>query len=164
MNEHILNSLRRLSKKRGDITAFTDHDEFLPWSDDVSPLLEFDEALYKKFDFWSRHVKSAYKMGRETHHEALGECIGVVNQAITKLELPSTEIPTDKPEVKDIEYPNKVTLKWLYRYVPWTFWAWLVGLLISAFSLGIVVSETEFYKSFKSNVSENYRVKENITS
>lgn len=151
MNEHILNNLRTLSKKRGDTFAFANYDEFLPWSDDVSPLLEFDETLYKKFVFWSDHVKSAYNMGRENHHEALGECIGIVNQAITKLEIPSTEIDSEKSQLKEIEYPKKVTLRWLYHHVPWSFWAWFIGLLISAFSLGAVVSETEFYKSFKSS-------------
>jgi hypothetical protein len=151
MNNHILNNLRSLSKKRGDTSAFANYDEFLPWSDDVSPLLEFDDALCKKFEFWSDHVKSAYNMGRETHHEALGECIGVVNQAIKKLEIPTANIESDKPQTKEIEYPNKVTLKWLYHHVPWSFWAWLIGLLISAFSLGVVVSETELYKALKSD-------------
>ncbi|WP_057833214.1 hypothetical protein [Colwellia sp. TT2012] len=158
MNNHILNNLRSLSKKRGDTSSFANYDEFLPWSDDVSPLLEFDDALCKKFEFWSDHVKSAYNMGRETHHEALGECIGVVNQAIKKLEIPTADIELDKPQSKEIEYPNKVTLKWLYHHVPWTFWAWIIGLLLSAFSLGVAVSETEFYKTLKSDSSKQTSV------
>jgi len=89
-------------------------------------------------------------MGRE-NRDALSECIGIVNQAILKLELnPLVENDKEIIEGSDVEYPNKVTLKWLYLYVPWTFWVWLIGLLISAFSIGLVTSETDLYKSIKS--------------
>ncbi len=54
---------------------------------------------------------------------------------------------------KNIKYPDKITLKWLFQYVPWTFWAGLIGLLISAFTLGLTVSETPIYKTIKSNIS-----------
>ena len=111
MNNQVLHRLKDLQKVRGDTSAFANHDEFLPWSDSVTPLLEFDEALHKKFIFWSDHVKSAYRMGRE-HHDALGESIGVVNQAIIKLELQPENEPVEKEEqVKEIPYPQKFTLK-----------------------------------------------------
>jgi hypothetical protein len=151
MNNHILNNLRSLSKKRGDTSAFANYDEFLLWSDDVFPLLEFDDALCKRFKFWSDHVKSAYKMGRDTHRDALGECIGVVNQAIKKLEIPTADIESNKPQSKEIEYPDKVTLNWLYRHVPWSFWVALIGLLITSFTFGVAISETGFYKTLKSD-------------
>ena len=147
MNNKLLERLQVLQKSRGDTSAFANHDEFLPWSDNVSPLLEFDEALFKNFTFWVEHVKSAHAMGRE-HHEALGEAIGVVNQAITKLELqPELKLNKKKTLTEELNYPNKVTLKWLYHHVPWSFWAWFVGLLISVFVLGLSVAETPIYKS-----------------
>ena len=147
MNSKLLSRLKEYQKVRGDINAFANHDEFLPWSDSVSPLLEFDEALHNKFIFWIDHVKSAVRRGRE-HHDALGEAIGVVNQAITKL-----EIQTDKEQAfvdeKNVTYPEKVTLKWLYQHAPVSSWAWLAGVIISAFALGIAFSETPLYKSLK---------------
>lgn len=150
MNDNLLSELKKLQKTRGDLLAFSNHDEFLPWSDEISPLLEFDKSLCEKFIFWSDHVKSAYRMGR-SHHDALGECIGVVNQAIKKLELkPTLEIePLKNKSTADIEYPSKVTLKWLYQHVPWSIWVGLIGALMTAFSLGLVFSETDLYKSLK---------------
>ncbi|WP_180146018.1 hypothetical protein [Desulfoluna butyratoxydans] len=152
MNNILLDRLRKLQKVRGDITAFSNHDEFLLWSDSISPLLEFDEVLCKKFTFWSDQVKSANRRGRE-HHDALGECIGVVNQSITKLELQPSPTKKAQSAYKNVEYPNKITLNWLYKHVPWSFWVWFIGLLISAFSLGLIVSETPLYKVIKSNIS-----------
>jgi hypothetical protein len=147
MNEKLLAKLKQLQKARGDIRAFTNHDEFLPWSDNVSPLLEFDNALHKKFIFWSDHVKSAYRLGRE-HHDALGEAIGVVNQAIIKLEIQEEKLQEKKPEA-EIPYPDKITLKWLSQHAPLSLWAWLLSILSVAFILGITFSETPLYKSLK---------------
>ncbi|MCW8934733.1 MAG: hypothetical protein OQK98_08415 [Gammaproteobacteria bacterium] len=155
MKNQLLGKLKVLQKVRGDTNAFANHDEFLPWSDSVTPLLEFDEALHKKFIFWSDHVKSAYRMGRE-HQDALGECIGVMNQAVIKLELqPENETPKENEKIKEIPYPSKFTLKWLYQHAPISLWGWFVGLLLSAFALGIGFSETSLYQLLKSEASES---------
>ncbi len=155
MKNQLLDRLKVLKKVRGDTTAFANHDEFLPWSDNVTPLLEFDEALHKKFIFWSDHVKFAYGMGRE-HHEALGESIGVVNQAVIKLELqPEGEPNKETDKIKEIPYPQKVTLKWIYQHTPISLWGVFAGLLFSAFLLGIGFSETPLYKALKSEASES---------
>ncbi len=155
MNNQVLSRLKELQKVRGDTNAFASHDEFLPWSDSVAPLLEFDEALYKKFVFWSDHVKSAYRMGRE-HYDALGESIGVVNQAITKLELQPEQKPTEKEaNANEIPYPQKFTLKWLYQHAPVGLWGWFLGLLFAAFALGIGFSETQLYQLLKNKASDS---------
>jgi hypothetical protein len=119
MNNQILDKLKSLQKVRGDITAFSNHDEFLPWSDSVTPLLEFDEAISKQFMFWSDHVKSAYRMGHE-HHEALGEAIGIVNQAVTKLELQppvkgTTIAKIDAMPIDDLAYQINLGRKSPYQ-------------------------------------------------
>ncbi|MFL0995628.1 hypothetical protein ACJO1Z_22830 [Vibrio parahaemolyticus] len=150
MNDELLTELKKLQKTRGDLSAFSSHDDFLPWSDEIPPLLEFDESLCKKFVFWADHVKSAYRMGR-SHHDALGECIGVVNQAIKKLEIRASsniELYQTEPD-SDLCYPDKITLKWLYQHVPWSMWVGFIGVLITTFSLGIAFSETELYNSLK---------------
>ena len=151
MNIELLKRLKELQKTRGDVKAFAHHDEFLPWSDSVSPLLEFDEALHKKFIFWSDHVKAAYRAGRE-HHDALGESIGVVNQAIIKLELPASDAQKSNTKA-DLPYPDKVTLKWLQQHAPISLWVLLAGLMASSFLFGIAFTETPFYKSKSSDAT-----------
>ncbi len=78
----------------------------------------------------------------------LADDAGVVNQAITRL-----EIQTDKEQAfvdeKNVTYPEKVTLKWLYQHAPVSSWEWLAGIIISVFALGIAFSETPLYKSLK---------------
>ena len=118
--------------------VFSNHDDFLLWSDSVIPLLEFDEKLHNKFLFWSDHVKSSYNMRRATHHEALGECIGIVNQAIIKLQMQSEQEPKKETlKVKEIEHPEKITLKWLYQHVGWQFWVGVVSVSGVIFTLGV---------------------------
>lgn len=141
MNEKLLARLKQYQKVRGDTRAFSNHDDFLPWSDTVSSLLEFDETLHKKFIFWSDHVKSAYRMGRG-HHDSLQEAVGIVNQAIVKLEMQEEKLPEIKPK-SEIPYPDKITLKWLFQHAPFSLWSWLAGLLCAAFFLGITFSETQ---------------------
>ena len=154
MNQLLLEKLKALQTKRGDVGAIANHDEFLPWSDSVSPLLEFDQTLYKKFKFWSNHVKSAYRMGSE-HRDAIGESIGIVNQAITKLELQHEQGPNDShQQTKELPYPQKFTMKWLYQHAPISLWCWLVGLLATAFVLGVGFSETKLYQLLKSTKSK----------
>jgi hypothetical protein len=155
MNNQILSRLKELKKGRGDTSAFANHDEFLSWDDRVAPLLEFDEALYNNFAYYSGQVKTAYRMGRE-HHDALGESIGVVNQAITKLELQSEQVPTGTEAIaNEIAYPQKFTLKWLYQHASIRIWASFFGLLIMAFSFGVGFSETQLYQLLKNKSSDS---------
>ena len=55
--------------------------------------------------------------------------------------------------------PDKVTLKWLWDHVPWHVWVSLVGLLATAFALGIAFSETNLYKSLKPDATPNVKHK-----
>lgn len=49
---------------------------------------------------------------------------------------------------KTLAYPDRVTLKWLYHHVPWTLWVWMISLLISAFTLGLLTAESNLYRKF----------------
>jgi len=46
--------------------------------------------------------------------------------------------PASAPEP---ELPARVTLSWLWRHVPVSFWLWFVGLLIISFVIGVVVGQ-----------------------
>jgi len=148
MNNQILAKLKELQKARGDTNAFASHDEFLPWSDNVAALLTFDEKLLTKFNYHVKHIKTSIRHGFE-HRESLGEAIGILNQAILKLET----IPIQKTiNKKEIEYPKEITAKWLFQYVPVSFWVAFIGLLITVFAIGVGFSETQLYKMLKDNV------------
>ena len=43
-----------------------------------------------------------------------------------------------------LEVPDRVTLAWLWRHVPYSFWFWFIGLLVSAFITGLYVGQLEF--------------------
>lgn len=47
------------------------------------------------------------------------------------------------------KWPTKMTLSWLFHNAPISLWAWFAGLLIAAFTLGIKVADTKYYKEFK---------------
>lgn len=44
-------------------------------------------------------------------------------------------------ESAGLEYPHKVTLSWIWKHVPVSFWIWLVSLLIAAFLIGVTVGQ-----------------------
>ncbi|MBI4681364.1 MAG: hypothetical protein HY753_09245, partial [Nitrospirae bacterium] len=58
-------------------------------------------------------------------------------------------------EKKPIEFPDKITLKWLYTHVPYRFWIIFISLLITAFSLGITFANTKLYKSITDLITTN---------
>ncbi|MCL9783635.1 hypothetical protein M9194_19610 [Vibrio sp. S4M6] len=147
MDKHLLEKLKDNQKTRGDIGAFKNHDDFLPWVDEVIPLLVFDEKLQNQFIHWSEHVKTNYRMGYD-HRDALGEAIGVVNQAISTLEIKShqdTKSSENKHLISEVKYPEKVTLVWLFKHVPITLWGSFLVLLFTAFGFGLYIANTGFY-------------------
>ena len=71
--------------------------------------------------------------------------IGVVNQAIIEL-----ENDLDPPNVnkgEELNPPQKVTLHWLWKYVPWHYWVSALGLLVAAFLAGMSFADSSLYKS-----------------
>ena len=45
-----------------------------------------------------------------------------------------------------LEYPEKATAAWLYHNVSISVWLWFIGIVISAFSIGIVIGQTTFVR------------------
>ncbi len=46
---------------------------------------------------------------------------------------------------KQIEYPDKITMKWLWHNVPYSFWFWIISVLITVFLAGVFVGQTKLY-------------------
>lgn len=42
--------------------------------------------------------------------------------------------------------PDQVTIPWLIKHVSWSVWAWFIGALITAFTLGVTLAHTTFVK------------------
>lgn len=51
-------------------------------------------------------------------------------------------LPVQNPvSTKEPEFPEKVTLSWLIRHVPISFWFWLGGIVVTAFAAGLKAAE-----------------------
>jgi hypothetical protein len=48
-------------------------------------------------------------------------------------------------ETTQLEWPNKITLAWLFKHAPWALWTGFVALLVAAFVLGTQVAGTKLY-------------------
>ncbi|MEM6772829.1 MAG: hypothetical protein AAF597_19785 [Bacteroidota bacterium] len=143
MNTDVLDQLKALQKNRGDLHSFSSYEDFLVWSDSVAPLLAFNEEFYAKFEFWTDKVKSAHRRGR-SNSDGIGEAVGIVNQTIVHLELGLTQ-GTRTQETNELEFPQKVTVQWLIQHAPVSLWLYLIGLLFTAFILGVSFTKTPFY-------------------
>ena len=47
-------------------------------------------------------------------------------------------------ESQELDFPQKVTLSWLYKHAPISWWFIFLGLLCSAFMLGVNLSDTPY--------------------
>ncbi len=79
---------------------------------------------------------------------------GVVSSVITRIER-NPQILSPSPDVQDKvprvgptgpEFPEKVTLSWLVRHVPVSFWITSAGLLVAAFVAGVQASRISLVK------------------
>lgn len=49
-------------------------------------------------------------------------------------------------QTAQLEWPNKITLDWLFKHAPWRFWMGFVVILATAFVLGTQVAQTKLYQ------------------
>ena len=107
----------------------------------------FDDLLGK--NSYSSMVVGAYNEGVSNFYNSpslnsVVKILGVVSAAITRIrENPSIltiNNPPQEPQKmasqQSLQVPDRVTLHWLYKQVPFTLWASLVGLLIASFVIG----------------------------
>ncbi len=94
-------------------------------------------------------VVDAYNEGINNFHHSpslnsVKKILGVVSAAISRIrENPSIltiNSPSQKPQEmtsqQSLQAPERVTLHWLYKHVPYTLWTWLAGLLAASFLIG----------------------------
>ncbi len=107
----------------------------------------FDDLLGK--NSYSSMVVAAYNEGISNFYNSpslnsVEKILSVVSAAITRIrENPSIltinsppQEPQEMASQQSLQVPDRVTLLWLYEHVPYSFWAWLIGLLIASFVVG----------------------------
>ena len=131
-------TLRKLQFERSNVSPFKTHIEFRAWADRVEPLLSFDSKLQSKFASSAQLVELRTQMpDLEYDVRSVNECIGVLNQAVTKLEITRKEASPNLPECA-LEWPEKnFTLKWLFDHAPISFYGVLLTGLVASFSAGL---------------------------
>lgn len=63
-----------------------------------------------------------------------------------RLELFPKADPKSGSERDPVQYPDKVTVRWLINNVPVSVWLYLISILITVFVLGVTVGQTTFVK------------------
>jgi hypothetical protein len=136
-----LKSLKIERRESGGL--FKTGNDCMIWIDNVAPLLKYDEDHYNNFLAHADVVRiTSLSAGTLMPH--LNSMVGIVDQATIELENDITR--PHKADAK-LEYPDKVTLKWLWEHVPAKhYWSFLL-ILFFAFSLGIAFSQTSLFKS-----------------
>jgi hypothetical protein len=103
-------------------------------------------------------------------YKSIEDIVSVIDSVITRLKRnPDFYVKKEEPKKQEepiktgLKPPDKVTLKWLWEHVPYTLWGLLIGLLISAFTLGVTVADTKIYKSVISLFTPNTSANKNVT-
>lgn len=143
-----IESLNILVNKPEIVNGFKSKQDVLIWGSQITPLLNFDSELHDKFAYFLSQVNILGR-GKDFHMSLIKDMVKIVQSAIYKLETTPNEDKVNTVNNHILLPPPLVTLKWLLEHVPWKYWLLLVGLLISAFTLGIRFSETNLYKSLK---------------
>lgn len=144
-NSERLQKLKSLKiVRREDKSLFKTANDCMTWIDNVAPLLKYDEDHYNNFlDHAAIARITSLSAGTLMPH--LNAMVGIVDQTIIELENNITSPHTSKQ--KALEYPEKMTLKWIWEHVPANYyWSFLLILFV-VFTLGITFSQTNLYKS-----------------
>ena len=98
MSAELLTKLKKLQLQRSDSSPFAEHVEFHIWADKVLPLLSFDQKLYNRFRNMVLATKSARSFdAKQQEIENINSLIGLLNQAVTSLEIKDASPSTSHP-------------------------------------------------------------------
>lgn len=130
MPPDLLVELKKLQHQRSESSPFADHIEFQTWADKALPLLSFDPKLHALFRNSVASVACARSLniaGDELSN--INNAIGIVNQAITSLEI--APVPDSPPKPADNNTATKFNpskfKQWLFKVGEKIFIALIVG-------------------------------------
>jgi hypothetical protein len=142
-----------IEQLRGVLGRFVQTRDSISIADSDEPLLHrlvielrdlFQDALGASD--YSQMVVDSYNKGKANYFDSpsyasVEEIISIVAAANTRVgNNPMLLLPpashSSQPLAESLSLPDKVTLKWLFAHVPYSFWAYAGGLLVGAFALG----------------------------
>lgn len=110
----------------------------------------YDDSLGR--NSYSSMTVNAFNEGidnftRSPSYRSVERVKGIVSSVVTRLERnPDLLVSKDQhlhsatTTQVPLEVPEKVTLRWLFNHVPYTYWLGLTGMLIFSFSLGVAAT------------------------
>ena len=143
-NDQILAQLRLLARAHGD--GFKSQNECIDWANKVAPLLRFNNDHYITFLNHTGLINTV-GLSANTHGTALNHMLSTVQQAIAELESDMNIVESDAKDESPgtLSFPDKITLSWLFKHVPVSYWLWLGGAFVTVFIAGIGFSQTKAY-------------------
>jgi len=120
----------------------------------VIELKDFCDDIFGQQNSYSANIINYYNNGQANFlnmpsYASVGQIRDVVSAVITRISR-KPELLLEKGRKQnrpDLEEPAKVTLHWLFRHVPIRLWIWLVGLLITAFIIGVRIGGIGWVRS-----------------
>ena len=136
--------LKRLKKRLQEFDAsFESQEARVAWVAQTAPLLNFNDRYHQSFAHSAQcmDIRSlpSYTIVRHTNSMK-----SVVLQAISELE--HGLMPNEKPKFGEVNYPEKLTLRWLFVHVPVSFWLWVGGIVIAVLVAGIKIGSSPIYQ------------------
>jgi hypothetical protein len=135
-------------------TGFGSQSDCIKWLDMVAPLVRIDDEFYAEFVSSSKFLK-AYGLSQASYENQLEKALSAARRTAISLAAGHYDEPQPPPAEKPpLLPPDKVTLEWLWRFVPWPLWGSLLSIIgaiaASAFGAGIWLAQTDLYKSLTS--------------
>lgn len=121
---------------------------------------QYSQAIDIKFQ------QGIYNELQTPSYKSIEDIVSIIDSIITRLKRnPDFYVKIEEPKKQEepikteLKPPDKITLKWLWEYVPHSFWVLLVSALVGAFGFGVKFADTNLYKSLTSPASPNINSK-----
>jgi hypothetical protein len=142
MTNNSIDRLKHLRRSRSNHFQFGSRKDFEEWADAVRPHLHFNQLLLAKFNSAiTLSNLNLYQNADEVNLDAVNDAIGIANEALQLLEVYSVSNSSNQ----EIPYPEKVTLEWVYKHAPLSFWFSLLAWLAASFGSGAYFANSHFF-------------------
>jgi hypothetical protein len=162
-----IQDLKKLLKEAHNLIDAANYDEnhsFRKWRFQVTELVDRikSEGFYIVCDIKSRSFGNINSTVRENQQKQynmeLQDTITEVETIISnhKRYGPPKKI-TKKQDIKDIkelDWPQKITLYWLFRHAPISLWIKLAGIVLAALTIGITAGQSQLFHEIKEKITQ----------
>lgn len=166
-NEEYINELRglvQIAKTLFNAADLHENAEFRKWRQKLTALIITAEernynvesdVISRDFDIFVAYgPQPTLKERTDAFNRDLQDTINELETIIEFSDKFSNSVTNEKSNAEsnqktELEYPQKVTLSWLAKHAPIGLWLKFIGMLITAFLLGIGFSQTIAYKNIQ---------------